>query len=359
MKLTAQVKLLPTAEQGQALQQTMRQANAACDFVSARAWAEGIFGQWSLHHACYHTIREQFGLSAQVAVRAISKVADAYKLNRKTKRTFRPTGAISYDRRILRWYVDESELSIWTVAGRQRIPFVCGERQRRLLEGQHGETDLAFRDGAFYLLATCNVEQPESSDVTDFLGVDLGIVNIATDSDGNGYSGGQVNGLRHRHRRLRQRLQKKRTKSAHRLLKQRRRKEARFAADINHCISKSIVATAQDTGRGIALEELSGIRDRVTARKPQRATLHSWAFAQLRFFIAYKAALAGVVVRAVDPRNTSRICPACGLIDKRNRKNQASFLCVRCGFSAPADLNAAENIRRVAVNLPNAAGLLA
>ena len=68
-------------------------------------------------------------------------------------------------------------------------------------------------------------------------------------------------------------------------MRKRRRKEQRFAADINHQISKSIVAEAKRTGRGIAIEQLGGIRERVRFRKPQRATLHWWAFDQLGRFL--------------------------------------------------------------------------
>lgn len=363
MKLTAQVKLVPTDEQSRALRETMARANAACDFVSSWAWDHRTFGQWSLHGTCYYPIRERFGLSAQVAVRAISKVADAYKLDHKSRRSFRPTGAIAYDERILRWKLREGVVSIWTVDGRQTVPFVCGERQRELLGTQQGETYLAFRDGAFYLLATCNVEEPDTEDVGDFLGVDLGIVNLAVDSDGQRYSGSHVNGLRHRHRRLRRKLQQKRTKSARRLLKKRKRRESRFASDVNHCLSKRIVANAQGTGRGIALEDLKGIRQRVTARRHQRATLHSWSFAQLGAFVSYKAARAGVLVVYVDPRNTSRTCPSCGLVDKRNRSSQGKFSCRSCGLSGLPDHIAAINIATVArrglVNGPNAAGSFA
>ncbi|CAB1129488.1 protein of unknown function [Candidatus Hydrogenisulfobacillus filiaventi] len=182
-------------------------------------------------------------------------------------------------------------------------------------------------------------------------------VNIATDSDGETYSGGHLNGLRKRHAKLRQRLQQKGTKSAKRLLKKRRRKEHRFATDVNHRIAKRLVAKAKDTGRGIALEDLTGIRDRITVKKAQRRRQHSWAFYQLRTFVSYKAKLAGVPVALVDPRNTSRTCPLCGLIDKRNRPDQAHFRCIGCGFAGPADTIAAGNIaRRAAVNQPHAAG---
>ncbi len=132
-----------------------------------------------------------------------------------------------------------------------------------------------------------------------------------------------------------------------------------MATDVNHVLSKSIVDTAKDTDRGIALEDLEGHRDRATARHDQRAMLHSWAFAQLRSFIEYKAQRVGVRVVAVDPRNTSRTCPACGNVDKANRKSQVVFLCTQCGHAGLADYIAAGNIasRALIVSVPNAATL--
>jgi putative transposase len=158
----------------------------------------------------------------------------------------------------------------------------------------------------------------------------MGIVNIATTSVGHRACGGRLNRYRRRQARLRQKLQAKKSRSARRLLRKRSRKEARFAADINHQISKRIVAEAERTGQGIAVERLTGIRERVRLRKPQRATLHSWAFAQLGSFLAYKARQAGVAFVEVDPAYTSQTCSACGWVDKRNRRSQAVFTCVRC-----------------------------
>lgn len=357
MKLMVSVKLHPTPEQANALVQTLERANAACNAISATAWAVQMFGQYRLHKLVYADTRVRFGLTAQVVVRCIAEVAVAYKLDRRRRRTFRPRGAIAYDDRILRWYVDRAEVSIWTLVGRQRIPFLCDPRTRVLLAHHCGESDLVLRDGRWYLHATVNVAEPPSAEPADWLGVDLGIVNLATDSDGTIYSSGHLSGLRRRQRRLRQRLQRLGTRSAKRRLRRRRRKERRFATNVNHTISKRIVAAAQGTGRGIALEDLQGIRDRLTVHKPQRATLHSWSFAQLRQFVTYKARLAGVPVVLVDPRNTSRTCPDCGAIDKANRVSQAQFLCQSCGLAGPADMFAALNIRgRAAVNQPDAAG---
>jgi putative transposase len=353
MKLTAKVKLQTTPTQHQALLETLERANAACDKISGVAWETKTFNQFRLHGLTYYSIRETFSLSAQMVVRCISKVTDSYKLDRETKRTFNPHGSIAYDDRILKWYVSRQTVSLWTTQGRLTIPFLAGQKQLDLLKYQHGETDLGLVDGHFYLFATCEKETPEPIDVEGVLGVDLGIVTIAATSDGESYAGNQVNNVRHRHRRLRKKLQAKQTKSAKRRLKKLSGKEARFAKHTNHVISKKIVEAAKDTNRAIALEKLTGIRDRVTVRRGQRDNLHNWSFYQLKGFISYKAQLAGVPLIEVDPRNTSRECAACGHIDKANRKSQSSFLCVSCGYAANADHNAAVIIsRRGAVNHP-------
>jgi len=354
MKLTAQVKLLTSSKQAELLKQTLEMTNAAANYISGLAWEQKIFKQFSLQKICYYATREKFKLTAQIVIRVIAKVADAYKVDKDVMRVFKPLGAISYDSRILSYNIETSTVSIWTLSGRQTIPFVCGERQRELLQGQRGESDLCFVDGKFYLMAVCNVETPEPKDVDSYLGIDMGIANIAVDSDGTIFQGKSVKEVRYRHRKLRQKLQKKGTKSSRRLLRNRSGKEKRFATWTNHNVSKAIVTKAKDTGRGIAIEELGGIRDRVTVRRSQKVTLHSWSFFQLRIFLWYKAQLSGVPIVAVDPRNTSRTCPSCGHIDKANRKTQSCFSCVSCGFSGLADHIAAVNISgRAVVNRPN------
>lgn len=351
VKITAQVKLLTSQEQHQALKHTLEVSNAACNYISEQAWNSHTFGQYKLHKLLYHDVRAKFKLTAQIVVRCIAKVADAYKLDKRTQRVFKPLGSIAFDDRILHWYVDQ--VSISTCQGRMKIPFACGQRQREQLKLQQGESDLVLQDNTFYLLATCNIEEPEPSDVKGVLGVDFGIVNIAVDSDREVFSGSQINGLRHRHRRLRSKLQVKGTKSAKRLLKKRSQKETRFARDVNHCISKRLVAKAQGTGRAIAIEDLAGIRSRFTVRKSQRATFSSWAFDQLRQFISYKAKLAGVPLVLVDRSHTSDTCPKCGTVSRSNRRSQSIFSCIQCGFAGLADYIAALNIQgRAIVNWP-------
>lgn len=354
MKLTAKVKLIPDEFQASVLKQTLEIANAACNAISEQAWDNKTFRQFPLHKLVYHSIRKSFLLTAQVVVRCISKVADAYKVDHARKRKFRLHGAITYDDRILSWNMNKSEVSIWTTNGRERISFVCGERQRQLLTGQRGESDLCLIDGKFYLFATCDVETPEPVDVKEFLGIDLGIVNLASDSDGESFAGEDVEENRRIFSHRRRNLQRNGSKSARRKLKKLSGKQARFQKHTNHVISKRIVQKAQDTARGIALEDLGGIRERVTVfRRKQRARHANWAFYQLRQFVTYKAAIAGISVVAVDPRNTSRTCPVCGCVDKANRRSQSIFSCVSCGYSANADTNAAVIIAaRAVINRP-------
>jgi putative transposase len=353
MKLIVAVKLTPTPEQARDLLYTLERANDAANYISEYAWKEQTFGQWALHGALYFDVRERFALPAQIAVRAIAKVADAYKLDRKTRRVFKPHGSIAFDDRVLHWYVSKRQVSITTVRGRQHIPFLCDNRALDMLSSQQGESDLVYRNGNYFLFSTVNREELPPGEPMGWLGVDLGIVNLLTDSEGTIYSGEAVELNRRVHAHRCRNLQHKGTRSAKRKLRKIAGKQARFQKETNHVISKRVVAKAKAQCSGIALENLGGIRERVTVQARQRARHANWGFYQLRQFISYKAILAGVPVRVVDPRNTSRQCAECGYTDKANRPTQSLFLCKLCQYSALADFNAARNIRaRAVVNQP-------
>jgi putative transposase len=187
MKLSVQLQLKPGNSQADALRQTLRQANEAANYVSNVAWEQKIFGQFKLHKLVYSTIRSKFGLPAQIAVRVIAKVADSYKFNKSVKRTFKTYSALAYDVRNFSLFVAKGMVSLSTLNGRVKVPFVCGDRQRELLQHQFGEADLVYRKQKWYLFVTINVEEPPPELFTDILGIDLGIANIATDSDGESY----------------------------------------------------------------------------------------------------------------------------------------------------------------------------
>ncbi len=359
MKLIAQLQLKPTPEQAAALENTLKTANAACDFLSALAWEHQEFGKFGLQTLGYRVVKDRFELTAQVVIRCIAKVADAYKLDKKVQRTFKPVGSIAYDDRILRYKLSQGTVSIWTVEGRLEIPFVCGDRQRKLLETRQGESDLALLKGQWFLLATCEVEEPETHSGGGVIGVDFGIVELATTSAGKSYAGEQVKVVRRRTREHRRRLQKKGTRSAKRRLKKCAKKQERFVCNTNHCISKELVRDARASKKALGLEDLIGIRQRARLNKEMRWQMGNWAFFQLREFVTYKSRLAGVAVICVNPALTSRTCSVCGCCEKGNRKSQQHFKCLACGHTANADSNASINIsRRAAVNRPPVAAPL-
>jgi putative transposase len=347
VKLVAAVRLMPLPEQAELLRATLERCNVACDWLAGIAHNTGTRQQYDLHKLAYAELRSRFELSAQAAVRCIGKVADSLKAgDKKTRRSFHRHAAQPYDERIFRFLPDQDAISIWTLSGRQRIPFACGARQRELLTRAKGQVDLMFVRGKWMLSATCEADEVALIGADDALGIDMGIVHLAVDDAGKSYSGAQIDDVRRRQHSRRRALQKVNTHSAKRALRRASGKQARFQRHSNHTLSKTIVADAERGRCLIALEDLGGIRDRVKAKRHQRARMANWGFAELRELICYKAALKGVAVVLIDPRNTSRQCSCCGLTDKRNRPNRNDFLCIGCGVAAPADTNAARNIRQ-------------
>jgi IS605 OrfB family transposase len=352
MMQTLKVKLEPTPEQVQAIRETMHQFNAACNFVADKAFELRTANKIELQKVVYYPIREQFNLSAQMAVRAISKTCEAYKRDKSIKPTFDPHGSVVYDQRLMSWKGLDL-VSLLTLEGRIKVPVVICEYREHRLNRIRGQADLIFERGEFYLCVV--VEVPESAKIEPIgvIGVDLGIKNIAVDSTGEEFSDDGIETVRSKIDNLKADLQSCGTDSAKRHLKKLSGREARFRRDVNHCISKKLVAKAKDTSSVIALEDLQGIRERMTVSKAQRRKQHSWGFYQLRQFVEYKAAIAGVPVVYINPAYTSQECPVCHHISRSNRPTRDRFACVCCGFSGPADNVAARNIAaRVAVNLP-------
>jgi len=216
--------------------------------------------------------------------------------------SFEPT-SIDYDARIFSFREWDWTFSLTLLHSRQRIASALGDRQRAALNGRKPTSATLVKrpDGGYYLHIQISDDAPEPIVATEFIGVDLGVAEIAVDSDGNAYSGKPVEAVRRKHNLQRKRLQRRNTKGARKKLKRIAGKEARFRRHENHVISKRIVESAKRTGRGIAVESLDGIRDRIRARGGDaRNRLSGWAFHQLRSFVEYKALAAGVPVVATS-----------------------------------------------------------
>ncbi len=288
----------------------------------------------------------------QMAVRAVAKAADAFSsMGKTTCPVFRPTGAMTYDEPHLLSFKDCHRVSILAVGSVARllIPYVFGEYQAANLARIRGQADLVYRDDMFFLYCTIEFQEPPPVEIKKWLGIDMGIINIAVDSDGTVHTGEKVEKVRRRFSKTRKNLQRRGTKSAKRILKRIRRREARFRAAENHRISKSLVANAKDTSRGLAVEDLSGNSHSfcgwasATGLNTPVGPFSSCASSNTR-----RKPPAGIPVVLVDPRNTSRTCSECGHCEKGNRKTQGSFLCRHCGILRNAD----EKQRQVSTRRP-------
>ena len=340
------------------LRETQKCFNEAASWIASICWNEHITNTNTAHHRVYGETRTRFGLGAQLAVCARAKAVEAIKATRAKKSEtcpqFGPHGSIRYDARTYR-LLSLDRVSLNTLQGRVICRMILGKRQHDMLIDplwKIGSADLVWQRGVYSLNVTQSKDAPLEIETDDTLGVDLGIVNLATDSTGETFTGAKVHEVRMRYHKRRQILQKVGTRSAKRRLKKMSGREKRFQKNTNHVISKKLVQKAVQSRKALALEDLTGIRERTTVRRENRYERPSWAFYQLRGYITYKAAWVGVPVRFVDPRNTSRTCSQCGHCEKANRQSQASFLCQQCGFCLNADINAALNISRAVVKQP-------
>ena len=360
------IRLETSEEDKVLLLETMRRYNEACNYVADRAFSLKIANKRILQKHVYKDIREQFNLTSQFAIRIISKVVEAYKRDRTIKPNFRELGAIQYDQRNSKVGIDR--VSIMTLQGRLKLATRIGEYQKARFDRIKGQCDLIYRKGVFYLIVVVDAPEQTEYDPVGVLGVDLGIVNLAVDSDKQIFEGKKVEQVRRHYNKQRATLQRVGTRSAKRKLKKISGKERRFKKDTNHVISKNIVSKAKGITRAIGIEDLTNIRSstRGTVKDGRdKKDRHSkWTFGELRNFMTYKSAKEGVpLLKPIESKNTSRMCPRCGYIDKRNRKTRNDFECLECGYKDMADYVAALNIRdkasssRVSVNKPMVAPL--
>ncbi|MBB4934108.1 hypothetical protein F4561_004928 [Lipingzhangella halophila] len=257
MQVVVPVKLQPPPEVASALRAELTGCNDGANYVSTVAFETGTMREYALRKLVYAELRER-GIKSAAAQRLIKKTVDAHTTlpaniragnfgrpgaKRRSRAeskpiAFRADAARAYEHRNMGWDIGAQTVAITTMSGRMKgIPFACGPEQlTTLARYRKGEADPICRDGVWFLYATCEVPEAEQYEPDGFIGVDLGIENIATTSDGSSHAGRELNRYRKRQLPLRKKLQKKRTTSAKRLLKKRSRRESRRVKDINHRI---------------------------------------------------------------------------------------------------------------------------
>jgi putative transposase len=381
--LTVSCKLKVAQSQAAKLDATLEAFGQALNWVNQNT-PEKVANAVKLQSLCYREIRARFGLSSNLAQQVCRRLAGARKVAQQKNRPVKAfkRGFATYDARIFSFREKDWTVSLTTVEGRERFELAIGRYQRERLAGSNPKSaTLVKRKDGSYSIQICVEAEPSPPQRTGrVLGVDLGRTDIAHTSEGDNWNGQQLNRVRDHYSRLRAVLQRKAskgTRSSRRrcreLLQRLSGKERRFQSRqrcvaktwVNHRISKAIVSRAKATNSALALEDLTGIRERVNQQprsKTERRRANSWAFYQLRQFLEYKALRAGVALILVPPAYTSQTCHRCLHIHPdpaQSYRSGKSFKCGHCGWEGDADLNGANVIALLgaAVNQPGGPGL--
>lgn len=314
-----------------------------------------------IHDTAYATIRAETKIASEYARMAVNQavtLARSYyglRKSKQQKRTSFPTanGANTIGLGIKAYAVLENNSGfVLRVSTGQRgryiwLPLSVCVKARDKIQYVSGDAKLFRRGSKWYVMLPLKIPHTPTarSGEPTFIGVDLGIVRLATVSTPNGVT--YFDGKEARHKRAHFADLRRRYQCAKRIdkVKAQKGKESRWMADLNHTISVRIIEIAlHQENPIIVFERLDGIRDRVRASKRFNRMMGSWAFRQLVDFVSYKALRHGIPILFVDPRRTSRTCPTCGHATRSNRPSQSQFRCVACSFQDNADSVASHNI---------------
>ena len=373
--LTVSCKLQVTPQQVAKIEATLSAFANACNWVNQEV-KPNLTNELAIQSLVYQDVRAKFDLSAQLAIHAIRRVAGNRKTAKKDNKpvkAFQPTSA-TYDVRTFSFREKDWTVSLTMVGGRERFGLAIGNYQRGLLKRQKPKSATLSqrKDGSYYLNIQLESTPPEPAKTDKILGCDLGRTDICVTSEGEKFSGKQITKIRNKYADLRAKLQQKASKGTRstrrrcrELLKRLSGKEKRFQSHTNHVVSYRLVQKAKANDQVLALEDLTGIRERTNqlpqSRKNKRLG-NSWAFYQLRQYLTYKAIKFGVKIVFVDPRYTSQMCCECHHIHPVRGESYRSgkrFTCGHCSWSGDADDNGAKNIAALGavINQPRGSGL--
>lgn len=347
---TYKLKLLHNQIQYRNLVDTCIEFASAYNDAVLTAFDLQVRSKVELHHEVYYELKKDYHLNADYIAGAIAVAFETYKSQKKLQNSKSIPQSTFQSPRLTRHlytlYLVSQQVSIATNNGRQIINFQCRKNIDLPEDFKFKSASLTWKKDQFYLNVVVEFETEIPDEVTNPLGVDLGVVTILATSDSNILHDPDLYLKDKYFTQLRKKLQSKGTRSSIRRMKSIGSRQSRLRIDLDHVISKSLVeyavANQFDT---IVMEDLTNIRKSMKGSADTNRKNHMWSYFRLQSFISYKARCSNLRVEKVSPVNTSIRCFHCGSIDKANRKSRDEFVCTACGACGYADFVAAINIK--------------
>ncbi len=355
IKLTAKFKLKKTLDGLDNLFPVYREI---VNFLISYAFENNVTSFYRLKKETYKGLRREYPeLPSHYLYTACQMATAIYKSYRKRRRKGKAKGkpvfkkeVIMLDDHLFKLNLKNRVVKLSTPSGRIQLEFYPAKYHERFKDWKVGQAWLVRTPKGVFLNVVFSkeveVREPEA-----FLGVDLNENNVTLSLP----NGEFVQIITHE-REIRTGYYVKRRKIQRKIKAGRKReellgkygqREKNRLNDLYHKLANKIVELAEKYG-GIALEDLSEIRDSIRYSAEMNGRLHRWSFRKLQSIIEYKAKLKGIKVVFVNPAFTSSLCPVCG---GKLSPNGHRILKCKCGFEADRDIIGSWNIRLRALKM--------
>ncbi|ALM74379.1 RNA-guided endonuclease InsQ/TnpB family protein [Thermococcus barophilus] len=355
IKLTAKFKLKETPEGLDELFQTYREI---VNFLISYAFENNVTSFYRLKKETYKSLRERYlELPSHYIYTACQMATAVYKSFRKRRKKRKAKGkpvfrkeVIMLDDHLFKLDLEKGVIKLSTPNGRISLEFYPAKYHEKFKDWKVGQAWLVKTPKGVFLNAIFS-KDVEVKEPKTFVGVDLNENNVTLSLP----NGEFVQIITHE-REIRtgyfvkrRKIQKKLRagKRGRELLEKYGERERNRLTDLYHKLANKIVELAEKYG-GLALEDLTKIRDSIRYSAEMNGRLHRWSFRKLQSIVEYKAKLKGVRVVFVNPAHTSSLCPICG---GKLSPNGHRVLSCKCGFEADRDMVGSWNIRLKALKM--------
>lgn len=260
-------------------------------------------------------------------------------------------------------YPDPKQIKLDQAHSRIFLPKLGWLRYRnsRDVLGEPKNVTVSCKNGRWFVSIQTEREVEQTVAQGNAVGIDMGIARFATLSDGTFYA--PLNSFKRHEQALRRAQQTmSRKKKYSNNWKKAKVRVQRIHAQIVNTRMDFLHKTSNTISKNHAMVCMEDLQVRymsrsatgtietsgknVRAKSGLNKSILDQGWSEFRRQLGYKLAWQGAQLIVVPPKNTSRTCPNCGHVDRENRRTQARFECVKCGFEENADVVGAINILR-------------